>query len=43
MATIGRIQHFNQAVESWDQYAERMGHFFDANGILILPKNSLHY
>ena len=38
MATIGRIEHFNQAVESWDQYAERIDHFFDANGITNTTK-----
>ena len=33
MATIGRIEEFREEKEDWDQYAERLDHFFAANGI----------
>ena len=33
MATIGRIEEFREDKEEWSQYAERLGHFFAANGI----------
>ena len=33
MATIGRIEEFREDKEDWDQYAERLDHFFAANGI----------
>ena len=32
MATIGRIEEFREDKEDWDQYAERLDHFFAANG-----------
>ena len=33
MATIGRIEEFREDKEEWSQYAERLEHFFAANGI----------
>ena len=33
MATIGRIEEFREEKEDWDQYAERLDHFFATNGI----------
>ena len=33
MATIGRIEEFRDDKEDWNQYAERLEHFFTANGI----------
>ena len=32
-ALLGRIGEFDFKVENWKQYIERLGHFFDANGI----------
>ena len=32
-AQIGRVGEFDQKLESWEQYAERLGHFLDANSI----------
>ena len=31
--TIGRIEEFRKDKEEWNQYAERLEHFFAANGI----------
>ena len=39
MATIGRIEEFREEKEDWDQYAERLDHFFAANGIRDADKN----
>ena len=33
LATIGRIEEFRDNKEDWNQYAERLKHFFTANGI----------
>ena len=33
MATISRIEEFHDDKEDWNQYAERLEHFFTANGI----------
>ena len=34
MATvIGKIEEFDSSHEDWPQYMERLGYFFDANGI----------
>ena len=30
---FGRVQEFDGGREEWTQYVERLGHFFDANGI----------
>ena len=38
MATIGRIEEFREDREDWDQYAERLDHFFSANGITDAAK-----
>ena len=38
MATIGRIEEFRDEKEDWDQYAERLEHFFAANGITEAEK-----
>ena len=38
MATIGRIKEFHDEKEDWDQYAERLEHFFAANGITEAEK-----
>ena len=32
-ATFGRIGEFKEGKEDWQQYVERLGHFFAANGI----------
>ena len=33
MATIGRIEEFKESKDNWNQYAERLEFFFEANGI----------
>ena len=34
MATVfGKIEEFDSSHEDWPQYMERLGYFFDANGI----------
>jgi hypothetical protein len=33
MATFGRLSEFNTENEEWQQYEERMGHYFAANKI----------
>ena len=38
MATIGRIKEFRDDKEDWDQYAERLNHFFAANKITEVEK-----
>ena len=38
MATIGRIKEFCEDKEEWSHYAERLEHFFAANGITITVK-----
>ena len=38
MATIGRIKEFHDEKEDWDQYTERLEHFFAANGITEAEK-----
>ena len=30
---LGKIDDFNSDLEEWPQYVERLGHFFEANGI----------
>ena len=30
---LGKIDEFNSDLEEWPQYVERLGHFFEANGI----------
>ena len=32
-ATLGRVEEFDGSKEEWQQYVERLGHFFIANGI----------
>ena len=32
-ATYGKIEEFDSLREDWPQYVERLGFFFDANGI----------
>ena len=41
MATIGRIKEFHDEKEDWDQYAERLEHFFAANGITEAERSFL--
>ena len=41
MATIGRIKEFCEEKEDWDQYAERLDHFFAANRITGADKKHL--
>ena len=37
MATLfGNIGEFDETQEEWKQYAERLDHFFAANGVIIL-------
>ena len=38
MATIGHIGEFCEDKEEWSQYAERLEHFFAANGITSIDK-----
>ena len=38
MATIGRIEEFCDEKEDWNQYAERLKHFFATNGITEAEK-----
>ena len=33
MSTVGKVEEFDGTKEEWPQYVERLGHFFDANGI----------
>lgn len=33
MATFGRLESFDSSSEQWDQYIERLEHFFEANDI----------
>ena len=33
-ATLGRIEEFDGDHEEWSQYQERLGHFFQANGVV---------
>ena len=34
MATLfGRVDTFDEKTETWEHYTERLGHYFDANGI----------
>ena len=34
MATsFGRVEAFNEENETWEHYTERLGHYFQANGI----------
>ena len=34
MATLfGRVDAFDENTETWEHYTERLGHYFDANGI----------
>ena len=40
-AQIGRVGEFDQNLESWEQYAERLGHFIHANGIQDVTKKGL--
>ena len=40
-AQIGRVGEFDQNLESWEQYAERLGHFLHANGIQDVTKKGL--
>ena len=43
MATIGRIEEFRDDKEDWDQYAERLKHFFAAIGITEAEKSVLYF
>ena len=36
--TIGHIQEFDRSKEEWQQYEDRLGHFFIANGIVDAEK-----
>ena len=36
--SIGSIKEFDPVKEEWGQYAECMGHYFDANGVNIADK-----
>ena len=38
MATIGRIKEFCDEEEDWDQYVERLEHFFATNGLTEAEK-----
>ena len=38
MATIGHIEEFRNDEQDWNEYAERLEHFFTANGITIDEK-----
>ena len=38
MATIGKIKEFHDEKEDWDQYAERLEHFFAASRITEAEK-----
>ena len=38
MATIGRSKNFMMKRKNWDQYAERLEHFFVTNGITEAEK-----
>ncbi len=37
-ATFGRVEEFDSTKEEWQQYEERLGHFFLANGIETAEK-----
>ena len=30
---LGRVDAFDEKTETWEHYTERLGHYFDANGI----------
>ena len=34
MALLGSIEHFDPALEDWANYVERLGQYFEANGIV---------
>ena len=36
--TLGTVEEFDGNVEEWQQYVERLGHFFAANGITETEK-----
>ena len=36
--TLGKVEEFDGNVEEWQQYVERLGHFFTANGITETEK-----
>ena len=38
MATIGKIEKYNQETEVWTQYVGRLEHFFVANDIVVETK-----
>ena len=42
MATIGKLEEFNQDTEVWTQYVERLEHFFVANDIEEEKKKKIH-
>ena len=37
-ALLGQVGAYDASVETWEQYAERLGHFFDANSITVESK-----
>ena len=37
-ATFGKVEEFDSGKEAWQQYVERLGHFFAANGITEAEK-----
>ena len=37
MATFGRIEEYSES-ENWGQYIERLGYYFEANGITEAEK-----
>ena len=37
-AMVGKIEEFDSAKEEWPQYEERLGHYFEANGITAAGK-----
>lgn len=37
-ATLGEVEEFDSTKEEWQQYEERLGHFFLANGIMEAEK-----
>ena len=39
--TLGRIDEFDGNKDDWPQYVERLGYFFDANGIADEKKRAV--
>ena len=43
---LGKMDELNSGLEEWPQYVERLGHFFETNGITgadNATKRSLHF